>query len=554
MAEIYLARASGIEGFEKYVVLKRILPQYAANQEFVRMFLREARLAATLDQANIAHVYDIGEMGGTYFFTMEYLHGEDLRWIARKLAHDGKKLPLQQALTIVIGAAAGLHFAHEKKASDGRSLGIVHRDMSPSNVVVTYDGGVKVVDFGIAKMAEDPELSQRYALKGKLAYMSPEQLHNRPLDRRSDLFSLGIVLYEITTHTRLFKGQTEVDTMRMVLEGSIAAPSTVDADYPRELEPIVMRALEKDPDRRYASARDLQLDLEAFARDRRLHISSAGLADWMETSFGPKREIWHSLPAAAPPPAAPVVPEAATRIVAHVAVTSSDQAAGAASDANAATPVTKSLLGQQPAKPSWGRVVATVVGGVGALAIAAALWFGRSHAAAPAAVAMGGASGTSVVMLVAERGAVAVEPGPSAPPAAPPTPAPASITAIAPPVAPASAAPAPPRLQRGRRPAASPVAGFSAALTRRQGEIRGCFAKFSAGASPTSSDISLRFEVAADGRVTSVAVLPAATGATPLGACLADIGARTVFAPQPAPIAFRIPITLERRVAQEAGH
>jgi hypothetical protein len=364
------------------------------------------------------------------------------------------------------------------------------------------------------------------------------------------------VLYEITTHTRLFKGQTEVDTMRMVLEGSIAAPSTVDADYPRELEPIVMRALKKDPDKRYASARDLQLDLEAFARDRRLHISSAGLADWMETSFGPKREIWHSLPAAAAPPPsappAPAVPEAATRIVAHVAITSSDQATGSASGDNAGTPVTKSLLGQQSAKPSWGRAVATVVVGVGALAIAAALWFGRSHAAASAAVATGGASGTSVVMLVAERGAVAVEPGAPAPPVAEPAPTPPTVTAIAPPAAPASAAPAPPRLQRGRRPAASPVAGFSAALTKRQGEIRGCFAKFSAGASPTSGDISLRFEVAADGRVTSVAVLPAATGATPLGACLAGIGARTVFAPQPAPIAFRIPITLERRVAQES--
>ena len=559
MAEIYLARASGIEGFEKYVVLKRILPQYAANQEFVRMFLREARLAATLDQANIAHVYDIGETGGTYFFTMEYLHGEDLRWITRKLAHDGKRLPLQQALTVIIGAAAGLHFAHEKKASTGRPLGIVHRDMSPSNIVVTYDGGVKVVDFGIAKMAADPELSKRYALKGKLAYMSPEQLHNRPVDRRSDLFSLGIVMYESTTHTRLFKGQTEVETMRMVLEGDIAPPSTVDPDYPSELEPIVMRALEKDPDKRYASARDLQLDLEAFARDRRLHISSAGLADWMEASFGPKREIWHSLPAAAaPPPAsqAPAVAEPPTRIVAHAAIAAPDQATGSASGSNSATPVTTSLLGQQPAKSSAGRALAALVAGVGALTVAAALWFGRSHAAAPAVVATGGAPGTSVVMLVAERGAVAVEPGAAAMPATPPpvTPPP-TVTAIAsPPVTPSAAAPTSPRLQRGRRPVANPVAGFSAALTRHQGDIERCFAKVPAGASASSGEVSLRFEVAADGHVTSVTVLPAAIAATPMGACLAGVGARTVFAPQPAPIAFRIPITLERRVAQEAGH
>ena len=296
--------------------------------------------------------------------------------------------------------------------------------MSPSNVVVAYDGGVKVVDFGIAKMAADPELSKRYALKGKLAYMSPEQLHNQPIDRRSDLFSLGIVLYEITTHSRLFKGATEVDTMRMVLEGLIATPSTIDPDYPKDLEPIVMRALEKDPDKRYASARDLQLDLEAFARDRRLHISSAGLADWMETSFGPKREIWRRCPPRRRrrknrrrPPSrrqprgswltsrSPVRPESGVRV-----------------GDNSATPVTASLLGRQPGKPSSTRAVAAIVAGAGALAIAAVLWFGRGHAAAPAAVASGGAPGTSVVMLVTERGAVAVEPGPSAPPT--PTPPP----------------------------------------------------------------------------------------------------------------------------------
>ena len=164
MAEIYLARANGLYGFEKHVVLKRILPQYAAHMEFVRMFLKEARLAATLDHANIAHVYDIDESGGSTFFTMEYLHGEDVRQMMRQLAERDLVLPLEHALQIVMGAAAGLHFAHEKRGPDGRSLGIVHRDISPANIVVTYEGGVKVVDFGSAKLATDPELSQRYAL------------------------------------------------------------------------------------------------------------------------------------------------------------------------------------------------------------------------------------------------------------------------------------------------------------------------------------------------------------------------------------------------------
>src|SRR5262245_3427890 len=168
MAEIYLARASGIQGFEKYVVLKRILPQFAANHELIRMFLQEARLAALLDHTNIAQVHDIGEEGGAFFFTMEYLHGEDARLINRGLTERGERIPLQHAVHIVIDASAGLHFAHEKKGADGTPLGIVHRDLSPSNIVVTYAGGVKVVDFGVAKIATDPELSASHTLTGKI--------------------------------------------------------------------------------------------------------------------------------------------------------------------------------------------------------------------------------------------------------------------------------------------------------------------------------------------------------------------------------------------------
>src|SRR5262249_19573921 len=154
---IYLARVTGMEGFEKFVVLKRILPQLAAHDEFVQMFFREARVAAALDHANIANVYEIGETEGVLFFTMEYLHGEDTRRIVRRLAKGGERLPLEHALGIVIGVASGLHFAHEKKGADGQPLGIVHRDVSPSNIVVTYDGGVKIVDFGVAKISADRE-------------------------------------------------------------------------------------------------------------------------------------------------------------------------------------------------------------------------------------------------------------------------------------------------------------------------------------------------------------------------------------------------------------
>jgi len=301
MAEIYLARVSGIEGFEKYVVLKRILPQFAADPEFVRMFLQEARVAAALDHANISHVYDIGQENGAFFFTMEYLHGEDVRGILRHLRKTQRQLPLGHALTVVIGAAAGLHFAHEKRGADGMPLGIVHRDISPSNLVVTYDGGVKVVDFGIAKMTADPEFSRRYSLKGKLSYMAPEQMARQAIDRRGDIFSLGVVLYELTTQSRLFRAETEVETMRKVLEGEIPRPSERVPGYPADLETIVLRALELDPARRYQTARALELALEDFARDQRLQASSAALGEWMETTFGPKLEPWRQSPMHPPP-------------------------------------------------------------------------------------------------------------------------------------------------------------------------------------------------------------------------------------------------------------
>ena len=179
MAEIYLAEARGIEGFAKHVVLKCILPQYAASETFVRLFLNEARVTASLDHPNIASVYDIGEHEGTYFFAMEYLHGEDLGHLLRQLhGNPTIRLPLEHALTIGAGVAAGLHAAHEKRGVDGRPLGLVHRDVSPSNVFVTFDGGVKLVDFGVAKLTATAELTQTGTLKGKVAYMSPEQCND----------------------------------------------------------------------------------------------------------------------------------------------------------------------------------------------------------------------------------------------------------------------------------------------------------------------------------------------------------------------------------------
>jgi serine/threonine protein kinase len=571
MAEIYLARASGIQGFEKHVVLKRILPQYAENQELVRMFLKEARLAAGLDHPNIAHVYDIGETRGSFFFTMEYLHGEDVRRITRELKRMEARLPLEHAMEIAIGAASGLHCAHDKKGPDGRSLGIVHRDISPSNLVVTFHGGVKVVDFGVAKITADPELSRRHSLKGKLAYMSPEQLSAQTVDRRSDVYSLGVVIYEITTHARLFKATTDVETMRLVLERAIPAPSSLVPDYPPDLEAIVMRAMEKDPEKRYPTARALQLDLEAFTRNHKLEVSSASLAVWMESTFGPKSDPWQALPPMVTGPteipleSPSAEPTAATRAVSHHPGVSPVTPAVLA---NPNTPVTPATPGS--AAPAEGQVGVPVgvmpahrprrrVALAGALitvvALAgAALAVGRARSGRPAPGAMPAAAGNTAVLVMAEGGNVAIEgkavaAPPPLPPPAPPSPESGAEQTVtpAPPRAPNSITRAR-RRELARTARAAPSGeSFSASFARHEPAIRRCFTAAAGQPGAIAGEIALRFQTARDGRVTSVAVQPPAVASTPLGACLVDVGLKTAFAPQPEPMAFRIPLTVQPR-------
>ncbi len=294
MAEIFLVRQGGAHGFEKYVVLKQIRERHAEDPQFVQMFLDEARLAARLQHQNIAQVYDIGEVNGSYFFTMEYLHGEDLRALYRSAETRAQRIPLEHALKIVAGAAAGLHYAHERTDDSGKPLKIVHRDVSPSNIVVTFDGGVKLVDFGIARTSKRRQETQSGSLKGKLAYMAPEQCLDDELDRRTDIFSLGIVLYELTTTRRLFRHGNESDylVMNRIVHGDFPPPTAVVPDYPEELEKIVMRALAIDPKERFQTAQELLLAIEAFTREHELTSSAAALAGYVKTLFGERPEPW----------------------------------------------------------------------------------------------------------------------------------------------------------------------------------------------------------------------------------------------------------------------
>jgi serine/threonine protein kinase len=289
MAEIFLARTTAMHGFEKMVVLKRMLPQYAESGDFIRMFLDEARLAATLAHPNIAQVYDIGEHDGQCFFTMEYVAGQDLRKV-QHAARASLGLPLEHVVNIVIGVASGLHYAHEQVDRVGRPLGLVHRDVSPSNIIVTYAGGVKLVDFGIAKASTAQVATAVGTLKGKIPYMSPEQCRGSKLDRRSDIFSLGTVLWELSTGSRLFRGENEFAMLNRIANGDVPLPSSRRSNYPEDLEAIVMRALEGDREHRYTTAQDLQIALEDFAREHKLSISSAKLAQFMGQLFSEEIE------------------------------------------------------------------------------------------------------------------------------------------------------------------------------------------------------------------------------------------------------------------------
>jgi hypothetical protein len=223
---------------------------------------------------------------------MEYLHGEDVRSILRTAHRQGRRIPLEHVLQIVMALCAGLHYAHEKEGFDGKPLDIVHCDVSPGNLIITYEGGVKLVDFGIARAANRAHETRSGTIKGKLGYISPEQARAETLDRRTDVFAAGVILYELSLCKKLYKGTSDYEILHQIVEGKIVPPRKIDPTYDEELERIVMRALEKQRERRYQTAHDLQMDIEALARKRGLFLSATGLKQLMTELFGKRIDAW----------------------------------------------------------------------------------------------------------------------------------------------------------------------------------------------------------------------------------------------------------------------
>ncbi len=284
MGQVLLAR-KGAEGFEKLVVIKRILPHLVEDEEFFTMFIDEAKITMRLDHPNIARINEFGVEQNVHFIEMEYVAGEDLRRLEKVSAQTQVPVPLGVILRVIADAAAGLDFAHKAKDSKGAPLGLVHRDVSPQNILIGFDGSVKLIDFGVAKAIGRAQHTATGILKGKFPYMSPEQADGLDLDPRSDVFALGIVLWEQLCGKRLFKGESDLQTQRLVKACVVPRPSSIDPNISPELDEIVLKALAKSANDRYADAGEFRMALEEFALNNSIPASSAHLASFMQSIY-----------------------------------------------------------------------------------------------------------------------------------------------------------------------------------------------------------------------------------------------------------------------------
>jgi serine/threonine protein kinase len=290
MAEVWRGKTFGVSGFEKLVAIKRILPNIAEDEEFIAMFLDEAKISVQLAHANIAQIYDMDKVNNSYFIAMEYIPGKDMRAIFERCRKKGEPAPIPLSCYVISKVCEGLDYAHRKKDQIGRDMNIVHRDVSPQNVLISYEGEVKVIDFGIAKAAGKATKTQAGILKGKFGYMSPEQIRGLPLDRRSDVFAIGVCLYEMLTGERLFVGDSDFSVLEKVRKAEVTPPSTYNRRIPEQLEKIVLKTLARDLEARYQYASELADDLQRFLITSDSIFSRKDLMQYMKSTFAEEVE------------------------------------------------------------------------------------------------------------------------------------------------------------------------------------------------------------------------------------------------------------------------
>jgi serine/threonine-protein kinase len=461
MAELHLVRVHDPERGERLAVIKRLRRELATDHQFVNMFLDEARLASTLRHPNVVEVLEVGHDGDQCYIAMEHLHGHDLRDTLARVTGRRQHLRFDQALVIARSVAVGLHYTHERTGGGGQPLNIVHRDVSPHNVFLTYVGGVKIVDFGVAKASTQLSRTRTGVLKGKVAYMSPEQAMGQALDRRSDVFCIGILLWEMTTGQWLYRKATELDTLNAVAGERPPRPSRLVPDYPRELEKIVMKTLARSRDERWATAGELADAIDELARRRKWSLESSVVGELVTKEFSEEVAAWR------------VAQERGISLGDHLA-TQRECAVVPASDDEIESGIATAVGTPRPRerggarRPRRGQRTALrrwLVPAIGAAAVGiAAGWAVNAYhdpapAPAPAAAPAPAMERARAAGSPATNGSVQPVPAPAqafSPPLAAPSPPPAFSPPPAAPFPPASALPlpAPPPTAAGQPPAA----------------------------------------------------------------------------------------------------
>lgn len=512
MGVVYLARLEGAAGFVRPVVVKRILPELLGDPEIERLFVREARIMAQLQHPNIVSVLDFAEHRGAYLMVLEYVHGFHWKRWQRWTRSKGSPFPAVLAVAITIDVLEALHYAHTLRGPDGAELHIVHRDVSPSNVLIDVEGHVKLADFGVARShADRTEAGKDKALKGKFSYLAPELLKGGEPSPTSDVYSAGVTLHEILTGRNEFHSGDVGEMITRVLVHELTPLHHLRADVPEALGAVIGKATAREPERRFQSALELADALRAAVPDLspRRAIADAARADFLDPKMPehlglpPLETLDHQWrehrPSDPPPPTVRELPPDAA-------------------------PPTVAL---PPSRPASRRLLVPAVLVALVAAVILAVGWGRSDRAETRYVVVQGDDRAPVEPPVSPHEL-------PAPPAKDP----------GPPDPPSGADPG----AAGKRPRAAGSADAASALTRaflrRQGQVAACFG--SGAAAGTPEEIAVRFRVGSDGRVTSAELLPPSIASTPAGQCVLGVARSTEFPAQPAPVTFRIPIRVRR--------
>lgn len=530
MGEVHLARLSSMEGVEKFFAIKLLLPQYAEEQSVVDMFITEARIAARIAHPNVCQVFELGIEDSELFICMEFLRGIPVNAILK--SHKPlNPLRTDIAVAVVQQACAGLHFAHDLKDENGENLGVVHRDISPGNIFLTAEGTAKVLDFGVVKANDTTSKTQTGVLKGKFGYMSPEQIMAQPVDRRSDIFSLGIVLFELLTNRRLFARESEYATLKAITESPITQLSSLRPDLPQALSDVVGRALTRDLDERYATMKEFSQALGQVMKSEGGVADATEIADYVQGKFVYQLgEIDKMLQAAA----LSVVPNNEPGSIREDPTGKTSSRTPEPKRLDVATEDVAPLVYPPPSRKGSGLVVALALAGLAMSALAVVIVLKKDS----------GGQGPTVLL---QGSGLTPETDDAAPANAPAETLDAGSEAVA------RALDASSKTPQLRPVKPKGCAGKSTVEERNKcyvragsGGLGSCITKHQQTASGIPRLI-LEFKLEKSGRIKEVNVSPAAAAASALGTCVKKVAQKIKFGPQGNSISFKIPLNISKR-------